>query len=283
VGSTKSGTSWFYRQLVRHPDCYFRTIKELHYFNTMQSERPDYMIKKLDRERLRLRRKIVGESSSVKLRLRRRIVDLRQWSEVLGQRTENLAAYSAYLMANRGSRRVVGEVTPAYATLPVETLRRMADMAEDVRIVYLMRDPVARLWSHVRMLAARQKNSATLFDQFVTEKFEAMMTTDPLFGERGNYAAAIEKLTAVVRPARLLMMFNEDLTTDVGMAQLWDFLGLKRVETNFDRRVHEGRPLAMTPDQRSRARSALLPQYKSVSAVFPVLPDAWRKSMEEVA
>lgn len=39
----------------------------------------------------------------------------------------------------------------------------------------------------------------------------------------------------------------------------------------------------MTADQRARARTALMPQYEYVAREFPALPEAWRRSMEEVA
>ena len=33
VGATKAGTSFLYEHLAAHPQCHFRTIKELHYFD----------------------------------------------------------------------------------------------------------------------------------------------------------------------------------------------------------------------------------------------------------
>ena len=37
VGATKAGTSWLYEHLYAHPECRFRTIKELHDFTMTET------------------------------------------------------------------------------------------------------------------------------------------------------------------------------------------------------------------------------------------------------
>jgi hypothetical protein len=283
VGATKSGTSWLYEQLAGHRDCHFRSIKELHYFDTVQSGRPEARIREHKAEKDRLKQKLAAAAPAQKPRLRRRIADLRDWVEVLSERAENLDAYRGYLLAGRDGQAVVGEVTPAYATLPQEALRRIAGLADDVRIVYLMRDPVARMWSHVRMLARREATDPERYAATAARKFEAVVTGDPVMEQRGDYAAALAKLRSAVAPERLLTLFSEEMMTPPGMARLWAFLGLAPVTADFGRRIWEGAALAMTEDQRARARTALMPQYEYVAAAYPALPAAWRKSMEEVA
>jgi len=283
VGATKAGTSWIHDQLAAHPDCEFRTIKELHYFDTIHDGTANARIDEFKAEKGRLKQKLAGAPVVKQMQLQRRIADLRDWISVLSRRDEDQEVYRRYLTLGREAQQLVGDVTPAYATLPEATLRRMAEVAEDVRFVYLMRDPVARLWSHVRMQARRETADRALYAQAVAARFDRVVRVDPLMEERGDYAGALAKLRASVLPDRLLVMFSEDLMTEAGMARLWDFLGLAPVAADFSHRVHEGWPLAMAPDQRARARRALLPQYEHIAREFPALPDAWRRSMEEVA
>jgi Sulfotransferase family len=280
VGATKAGTSWLYEQLAAHPDCHFRTIKELHYFNTMQGT-PDARMREHSAEKNRLKGRLAALPSSEHARLRRRIADLRDWIGVLTQRAEDMAAYRAYLLGGLSGQHVVGDVTPAYATLSPDVLQRMAASAPDVRFIYLMRDPVARLWSHVRMLARRENADLSVFAQVASARFDTVVASDPTMDQRGDYIGAMTKLRDVVAPERLLAMFSEDLMTPDGMARLWAFLGLAPVVTDFAKRVHEGTALAMTDAQRARAQMALRPQYDFVADAFAVLPDAWRKNMKE--
>jgi len=46
--------------------------------------------------------------------------------------------------------RVKGEASPSYAILPVETIRRIRCLMPDVKLIFLMREPAARSWSHAK-------------------------------------------------------------------------------------------------------------------------------------
>ena len=46
--------------------------------------------------------------------------------------------------------RVKGEASPCYALLPVERIRLIRRLMPDVKLIYLMRAPVARAWSHAK-------------------------------------------------------------------------------------------------------------------------------------
>lgn len=279
VGATKAGTTWLYRHLSAHPDCHLRTIKELHYFDTVDTGNYDRQIGlKLD-EFDALEAKGPGDRPWMH---RRKLRDLAEWAAVLERRAEDIPAYLAYLTGGRGDRRVVGDVTPAYALLPVDALRRIAEMAPDVRFVYLIRDPLARLWSHVRMLAARAAQSTAEFAERARAMMERALAGDlPSATDRGDYAGALARLDAAVAPGHLLVMFQEEMMTLPGVQRLWSFLGIGETDPRFDRRVHEGTPLDLDAGQRARALACLGPQYDFVARRFPDLPENWRRNMSE--
>ena len=283
VGATKAGTSWLYEQLAVHPECHFRTIKELHFFDAMAHGWAGEQIAAQRADLVRFRGWLTTVPPEQVVRVEQRIVDVTEWIAVLERGDGDLAGYVGYLLEGRNGRPVVGEVTPAYSKLNRAVLRRIAGMAADVRIIYLMRDPVARMWSHVRMLAERQADRAGPFGKRARAVFDEVVAVDPLVQHRGDYAKALDKLTAAVAPDKLLVLFSEEMTTETGMRRIWDFLGVAPVEARTDRRVHEGMPLAMSRDQRTRARAALMPQYRAVAKRFAALPEAWVRSMEEVA
>ncbi len=54
---------------------------------------------------------------------------------------------------------MVGEITPAYGVIGIEGFRHMATLLPDARIIFLMRDPVDRLWSATRYFAANHPES----------------------------------------------------------------------------------------------------------------------------
>ncbi len=46
--------------------------------------------------------------------------------------------------------RVKGEASPSYAILPVETIRQIRCLLPDLKLIFLMREPIARSWSHAK-------------------------------------------------------------------------------------------------------------------------------------
>lgn len=284
VGATKAGTSWLHEHLSKHPDCHFRTIKELHYFQMTEPGQFGIALRRLQAEIARFKARLTGADATLRARVERRLSDLRDWRRVLQLRATDLDAYRAFLLDGRGDKALVGDITPAYGLLPEDRLSLMKTVGADVRVVYLMRDPVARLWSHVRMIAHR------VAPQRFADEARALLArivTGDLTGEgagiaaRGDYAAILPRLKRVFDPSRLLVLFTEEMLTLPGLARLSAFLGIRTVGADLDRRVHEGVSLSMNDDERRAARVWLRPQYDYVSGQYSSLPAAWRANMEE--
>ncbi len=279
VGATKAGTSWLYRYLARHPECHLRSIKELHYFDMLESGN---YARHRDREARRLAalRDEAASGAPMGPFRARMLRDTEEWCSVIGHEGENLDAYRTYLAGERGVRHLVGDITPAYALLPVARLAQMARMAGDVRFVYLLRDPVSRLWSQARMVAYRKARSLAEFPARAAEVMGAMIDgvregrTD-----REDYIGAIGRLRESVAASRLFVQLQDEMMSLPGLARLCGFLGIAAVPADFDKRVHEGTPLALDEGLRARAQAALRPQYDFVATLFPELPDSWRRNM----
>ena len=78
-----------------------------------------------------------------------------------------------------------------------------------------------------------------------------------------------------------MIMFYEDLMTPTGLKSLCKVLGIKPISGNFQDRANEGKSIKMTAEERAGMRRMLRPQYEAAAARFPVLPEAWRKTMAE--
>jgi Sulfotransferase family len=283
VGATKAGTSWLHRHLAAHEECHFRSLKELHYFGLSRPAQFGAALR-AGREEIARLTAIMALRDDAEALKDTRIADLRDWQTVLRTKTFDVAAYKAFLTQNMGQAHVVGDVTPAYALLPVETLRTMQSVGADVRVLYLMRDPLARLWSHVRMIAKNlepQKFAAAAMA--LLERILGAGITPVTKGivARGDYASIVPKLMQAFDPKRLLVMFYEDLISLPGVAKVSKFLGIAPGRADFDRRVHKGVPLELPAEARARALVFLRPQYDFVARRFVDIPAAWRANMNE--
>ncbi|MBJ3763521.1 sulfotransferase [Maribius pontilimi] len=281
VGATKAGTSWLHEQLAAHPDCHLRSIKELHFFDTMDEDRRTKEIAQVTRSRDDLIARRGKVSADRWGSFDTRIADRDDWIATL--RDGGSDAYLDYLRDGQGKAKVIGDVTPAYALMPVERLAQMARLLPDTRFVYLLRDPVARLWSHVRMIAKRRAAPDPATPDRAARILKRTFRGDETeIAIRGDYAGALRRLDAAVDPKRLLVMFYEELFGGDGLTRLCAFLGIAPRKGDTGTRVHAGTPMKMTDEQRDMARTWLAPQYDCIRDRFGTLPDAWSANMVRV-
>lgn len=282
VGATKAGTTWLFRYLAGHPDCHLRSVKELHYFDSLAGGF-DRQITVNSRKLARVTARIAQAPAAKRERLRAEQRDLADWLAVLERRAEDLAAYRGYLEGGRQGQALVADITPSYAELAPEGLRRMAAVSDNTRFVYLLRDPVSRFWSHVRMVASRMREGQSDFAGTCDKVLRRVLAGEPSeITKRSDYRGALGRMQAALDPARLLVMFQDHMMTAPGLARLCGFLGIAAHPADTSARVHEGAPLAMTAEQKARIRAFLQPQYDFVANAFPDMPESWRANLDGV-
>lgn len=281
VGATKAGTSWLHDQLRNHPDCSLRTIKEYHYFNLKE---PQHWESRLGEIQAEIAELTAQPQDALSPYLRERLDDMRAWLPVIGARKIDLGRYSDFHMENLGAGQVMGDLTPAYSLMQGKELSVLADAGRDVRVIYLIRDPLARLWSHLRMVAGRAAPETFAAEaEGLLARSLAGQTEGGIQGilRRGDYRNIVPKLRRVFDPAKLLIMFTEDLMTAAGFDRLLSFLGLRPMAAQLEKPVHEGRALAFPAPMRGATLQFLRPQYDFIASEFPALPDVWRRNLSE--
>jgi hypothetical protein len=265
VGATKAGTSWLWDWLRGHPQAHVSGIKELHWFDAVAAGR-------LDASARDLRRQIAeaeGRGAAPA-----RLADLRAWLAVVERGDQ--AGYVDYLTQGAGDARLVADVTPAYALLPEGTLRHMGALTPDVRFLYVLRDPVDRLWSHVRMIARRRTREGDVTPERCRRiLMRTLRGEEPEIAVRSDYAGALARLTAAVAPARLMLQVFEEMFAQGAMDRIAAFLGLAPHPAQVAVRVHAGVDMAMPAPARARARDWLAPQYDHAARVLGRIPPSW--------
>ena len=274
IGATKAGTTWLYRYLAGHPDCHLHSIKELHFFDTLDLGTRGARLKTLGD----LRARLLAKQGAGKPGLDRRLSDVERLMALVADGNED--DYLAYLNADRKHKRLIADITPAYSLLSEGRLKRMAGMAAQVRFIYLMRDPVDRLWSHVRMIARRRSETG----RDITRRAGAILGR-VLRGEeahiaaRGDYRGVLTRIGAALNPAQGFLTFYEELFARETTDRLCAFLGIGAGHAALPAPAHVGVPLEMTPAQRAETAAWLKPQYDFVAARMGRLPTRWEANM----
>ena len=61
---------------------------------------------------------------------------------------EDLRNYLTHF--HNGAEKIKGEASPSYSMLPTSTIRLIRALVPDLKLIYLMREPISRAWSHAR-------------------------------------------------------------------------------------------------------------------------------------
>src|SRR5882762_4090394 len=128
VGVHKGGTTWLYQQLDSHPDFWMPPLKELHYFDQLSN---------------------VERASSPRCRDERDLRFLENIKSLSGEPYIDLEHY-ARLFEPKGSL-LSGDISPNYSTLSNEVIRQVVGYFPTLKVIFLARDPVERVWSHLSM------------------------------------------------------------------------------------------------------------------------------------
>ncbi len=275
LGVTRSGSTWLHTALRAHPQMHMRPVKEAHWFDTLDAGNLRQRI-----DKWRAMRAAIAARRPDDPRLPA-LDGLVAAMEGGGDDT----AYLGWLGDGAPPRaRVLGDITPAYGLLPAAMLARMQALAADTRFLIVLRDPLARLLSNVRLTAARAaQDAAARADHAARALRRWLAGRHATLQARSDYAGMFARLDRAIAPDRLLVLFFERLFDGAALRRLTDWLGLAPHRGALPARVHEGARIALDPELVARAHARLAPQYAFARARFGAdIPSRWDAPMHEV-
>jgi len=218
IGAHKSGTTWLYENLKRHPHVWLPPVKEVHFFDGMPG------LPKIAR---RLNQEIAASIAAGRIGDPEKLDYLRRY--VLDQPKD--VAWYRRLFEPAGDR-LAGDITPAYATLPDPAVAKIREILPDCRIIFLLRNPIDRAWSHFRFNAGNYS-----FD-LVTYGFEQFRrhVDSPASESRTAYTRTMSIWEKYFPSDRILYRFYDDLEADPDalLESVCRFLGLRFEAGLFD-------------------------------------------------
>jgi len=103
-----------------------------------------------------------------------------------------------------------GEITPAYALLPVETIAAIRRQSPGIRVFISLRNPVERAWSAALMGLARAEMFAhEASDAWFLDHFHSSASL-----ARGDYGGCIARWRQVFPEDQLLVLLHDDIAAD---------------------------------------------------------------------
>lgn len=281
VGAQKSGTSWLYTYLRDHPQVFMNEVKELDYWSLVDTPQKYERIQLLSMNAAQHLDPNDGPPIDQRPGRYQRALSCMSLAAAIAGRIP----YHALFAARSPEHKVWGEISPSYGLNDTETFRRMDAFDPEARFIYIMRDPVLRYWSSIRMLISRSPEELERAGS-IPELFEQRLY-DPVSHLRRftEYDQTLARLEAAVPQERIHTMFYETLFSEKGAqeaADLCSFLGIDYMEPDLGKMVWETdktrvRPDDLSAEMEAQALEVFAPVYRNLEKRFgDRLPPSWR-------
>lgn len=162
-----------------------------------------------------------------------------------------------------------GEITPAYASLPITTIQVIYQHFPELRLIYSLRNPIQRAWSAACMfLTKSQMELEEASDQWFLDHFYSKGSR-----LRGDYETCIRNWTSVY-PKQNLLLLDYDLIKSEPSTVLslcCQHLGIKHFTDQqlkrmlLDSKVFAGKGYELRPTLKQALIHLYTPQIQSLS------------------
>lgn len=276
AGAMKAGTTWLYSVLAQHPELHFTPEKEIHYFyhkyvNPRQLS---------DSYRLReAKQRHLGNFDPKRANPDRIRLNLHWVANYLSRPVDDLWYRNLFTYPRKETWGC--DFSNLYAHLPAEAWPKIAADCERLKVIYTLRHPLKRLWSHVKF-HLQVMGQVEHLDVWGPGDFKSFAKRTAIW-ENAEYGQVVRRLRAGLPPENLKILFFEDMRQDPRgiLRGIEDFLEISHHDypaSVIDRRVNESvsRPMpdffpALFAPEISRICNEL-------GAQGLVLPESWQVS-----
>ena len=238
-------------------------------------------------------------------------------TEYTGDRQKDLERYSMHFRSPDSATRIITEASPGYLTHSKDMAARIRGMLPDVKLLFILRDPIDRLYSyynfHMGQLT-KDFDRTISFEEFIERcRLYSSGKQDPAalkMDERhlraleiGRYSEFLREYLKLFPREQIIVLFYDDIKTDLRgvMKRLCDMLGIvpafydgyvfHKVNATFTSRMKLLHSLAVAANkslekylrQRPALKHRIVALYKSLNQKregYLSIPEATRRALE---
>ena len=227
IGAQKAGTSWLFSVLSQDDRFKFCPhVKEIHYFDHVHCKSPllnqwraHHLIQMVERRGLSLKTIMAGFLSGEednflknrKYKIKGNFFAAKKFLELSG--TVDDAWYTAMLRTNEKQSYSM-DITPDYAVIGENGFKHMDKLAKNLKLLFILRDPVERAWSGLLQGKKKHKGGVKEFLEQNIHNIDLLFnlcTTGKDILPRSNYAKTLSELEQLGLLDRTLIKFYDDI------------------------------------------------------------------------
>lgn len=221
IGAQKAGTTWLYHSLKNIPDFDLPYVKELNYFSRSSEYGNSFLKHKY------FVRRILKPIRTY--RILSHLMTIRDKKELRWYCKWYFSNYTDrwYLSLFDNYKGITGEITPNYSILSIKDIERIYKIMPDVKIIYMIRNPIDRCISHYFDIRSR-KNKNFNKNQFDFEDFNQFVNSYEQ-EVRSDYMRTLKNYQSVFPKEQILVCFFDSIKDNPEklLMDIFDYLGCK--------------------------------------------------------
>jgi hypothetical protein len=227
IGAQKAGTSWLMFNLSFHPSVWTpKFVKELHYFDCLYLNTAK---KRIIQAYIKRGASWCGDDPG----------RISYFGQIVDPSTAFTDEWYRHIFSFAPTGALKGECTPLYCALGNEGINHIKKLSPKLKIIYLVRDPIQRMLSSLRMSMERRR---------ITDGQDLYSLLDnPLFRARGDYAHNMPRWESIFGKENILYIPFGKIKTDPSslMRQVEAHLGINSF-SNYPRLKQVVHPTSKT-------------------------------------
>ena len=287
IGFQRCGTSWLDDHLRRHPQIWLPPLKELHYFDARDPAcpMPDYrygthLSWRLRQYRAAAKARLRGRQARIPLSVSNLRWDLRYFTGRADDRW-----YVSLFERAKDAGKTVGEITPDYSMLSPDYIKRVKALNPNIRLIFIMRDPIDRSWSAATKDLCTDKGvaiRATSEEAFLDYVLGHMCCV------RTDYLETLKIWRSEFGPSQIHVAFFDDMVERprTFLNSILEFLGVQPASATIDNELRRpiNRSAFEAVPRRVELELAKLyePKLRDLKAAFGATPGKWHRRALDV-
>ena len=275
LGAQKAGTSWVYAQLAKLPEFKAPYTKEMHIFDAVHLE---------ECAQLRIKAETHFSAALLKGRDHYEKNPVTKRMQMMLNQDEYFKYYDDLLDEEHC---MTADVTPSYSGLPVEVLRSIRDEFEkrsiETRVVFFMREPVARLESAIRMKLRKSNKLEDVSPESMMVRVRELAHTG---GDRvrSSYRDTVDRIRACFGEDEYHLGFYETMFQADELARLGTFLGIDTSGFDVGRRVnHTSKSFTYPNEFLAEMKESYADNYAFATQDLGLPPEIWDRALNKLS
>ena len=276
VGPERTGTTWIYQQLRKHPKVQLPPIKELRYFWEKENFPNENVFSRMNTKvswhrkqyaeyaKERYKNLVHSPKTALFTNFNRLLWDLRYLVLPHDDRW--------YLSCFQTSKESIsGEISPQYFFLPETRIRKISTLLPHCKILISLRRPIDWVWSFADLISRNGflQDKYGNVDAFIDSKITAC-----------SYSKALANWKEAYSDSQILILFYEHLRNDPWQyyKRICDFLEIfpdADLESGVKRRVNPGSQKPPPEWVAKKIKAAWREDIQELTRMVPDVPASW--------